>query len=60
MTIITNPAAAFLLLGGTFGYLGLCIAAVSMNMPKPLPVDKTIIAKGVRITRGLGDNHGIQ
>jgi hypothetical protein len=56
MNRLTNPAGAAMLLGGQFGWLGVFIAAASMQMPEPLPVDKTIIAKGVKITRGLGDN----
>lgn len=53
---LTNPAGAVMLLGGILGPLGILIAAASMNIPAPMPVDKSIIAKGVRITRGLGDS----
>jgi hypothetical protein len=52
MATVSNPLGAFLLLTTTFGLLGAGIAAVSLNLPAPLPVDRTIIAKGVRITRG--------
>ena len=51
---LTNPAGAAMLLGGQFGWLGIFIAAASMRIPEPMPVDKTIIAKDVKITRGLG------
>jgi hypothetical protein len=49
---LTNPAGAVMLLGTHLGWLGIFIAAASMHMPEPMPVDKTIIAKGVKITRG--------
>lgn len=52
MTRITNPTGAVLLLSGFLGPLGALIASVSLNIPDPMPVDKSIIAKGVRITRG--------
>lgn len=49
-----NRPAAYMLLGAMFGPLGFVLAVVAPNEVKPLPVDKTIIAEGVPITRGDG------